>query len=342
VNLNRDRQVMPAGYGMQTAPPPVGTQSTPVSASAPPMGAQPGYGAAYPQKPTYGAQPPYNATAAYGQPPMNQPQYGAPPPQPYGYPQQMYPTQPGYPGAYQQPMGFQQAGGSMGFQQAGGPAMGFQQAGGPAMGMGAPMGMGMGGMGMPGGVVSLTKGGNMSLSKAVPNLRSVTIGLGWDVRQTPGAPFDLDASVFLLKGDGRVRMAQDLIFYNNQRSMDGSVWHHGDNLTGAGEGDDEQISVDLTRVPPEIQKIVVVCSIYEAEARGQNFGMVSRAFIRVVNADNSMEIVRFDLTEEASMFNCMVFGELYRYNNEWKFRAIGQGVPGGLRACGPMFGIAMQ
>jgi tellurium resistance protein TerD len=210
--------------------------------------------------------------------------------------------------------------------------------GGMGMGMGGGMGMGA----MPGGVVNLVKGGNMSLSKAVPNLHRVTIGLGWDVRQTPGAPFDLDASVFMLKGDGRVRMPQDLIFYNNRQSIDGSVFHHGDNLTGAGEGDDEQVSVDLNRVPPEIMKIVVVCSIYEAEARMQNFGMVSRAFIRVVNADNSMEIVRFDLTEEASMFNCMVFGELYRYNNEWKFRAIGQGVQGGLKACGPMFGIAMQ
>jgi len=192
------------------------------------------------------------------------------------------------------------------------------------------------------GSVSLVKGGNLSLSKAVPNLRHITVGLGWDVRQTPGAPFDLDASVFMLKADGRVRMAQDLIFYNNRQSIDGSVYHHGDNLTGAGEGDDEQLSVDLTRVPQEIQKIVCVVSIYEAEARGQNFGMVNRAFIRVVNADNTQEIVRFDLTEEASMFNCMVFGEVYRYNGEWKFRAIGQGVPGGLKACGPMFGISMQ
>jgi len=194
----------------------------------------------------------------------------------------------------------------------------------------------------PGGVVSLVKGGNMSLSKAVPNLTRVTVGLGWDVRQTPGAPFDLDASVFMLKGDGRVRMPQDLIFYNNRQSVEGAVYHHGDNLTGAGEGDDEQISIDLSRVPPDIMKIVAVVSIYDAEVRSQNFGMVSRAFIRVVNSDNNQEIVRFDLSEEASMFNCMVFGEVYRYNGEWKFRAIGQGVLGGLKACGPMFGIAMQ
>jgi len=194
----------------------------------------------------------------------------------------------------------------------------------------------------PGGPVSLLKGGNMSLSKAVPNLRLVKIGLGWDVRQTPGAPFDLDASVFMLRGDGRVRMPQDFIFYNNLQSVDGAVCHHGDNLTGAGDGDDEEVTVDLTRVPLDIMKIVVVVSIYEAESRQQNFGMVNQAFIRVVNAENTLEIVRFDLTEEASMFSCMVFGELYRYNAEWKFRAIGQGVQGGLKACGPMFGVPMQ
>jgi len=328
--VSTSRQVMPSGY----AAPPAGP---PTTASAPPVGygAQPAYGA-YPQKPAFGAQP-YNATTPYGQPQPTQPQYGQPQPtQQYGQqapyvqangmypPQQSYAPQPGYGSGYQPQ-----------FQQAGGPM-------GAPMGMGAP-GMGMGGMGAaPGGAVSLVKGGNMSLSKAVPNLSRVTVGLGWDVRQTPGAPFDLDASVFLLKSDGRVRMPQDLVFYNNRQSIDGSVLHHGDNLTGAGEGDDEQITVELARVPPEIQKIVCTVSIYEAETRIQNFGMVNRAFIRVVNADNSMEIVRFDLTEEASMFNCMVFGELYRYNGEWKFRAIGQGVPGGLKACGPMFGIAMQ
>lgn len=326
--INTARQMPPAGYVQAgAAPPPAGP---PVGASAPPMGAygaQQGYGA--PQK-AFGTQPPYNSTTSYGQPPMNQPQYAAPPPQQqYGAqpPQQQYGGQPQY-GGYppQQPYSNPAQPGYGGY-----PA---QQAGGMnAQGMG---------MGAPGGVVSLVKGGNMSLSKAVPNLNRVTIGLGWDVRQSPGAPFDLDASVFLLKGDGRVRMPQDLIFYNNKQSLDGSVFHHGDNLTGAGEGDDEQITVDLTRVPFEIQKIVCVVSIYEAETRMQNFGMVSRAFIRVVNSDNTMEIVRFDLTEEASMFNCMVFGELYRYNGEWKFRAIGQGVPGGLKACGPMFGLAMQ
>lgn len=192
------------------------------------------------------------------------------------------------------------------------------------------------------GSVSLQKGGNMSLSKANPNLVKVRIGLGWDVRQTGGPAFDLDASAFLLKADGRVRMSQDLIFYNNKQSVDGSVYHHGDNLTGAGDGDDEVVSIDLTRVPPEIQKIVFTCSIYEAELRQQNFGMVSRAFIRVVDDFTNQEICRFDLSEEASLFNTMIFGEVYRYQTEWKFRAVGQGIQGGLKAIGGMFGLNLQ
>lgn len=192
------------------------------------------------------------------------------------------------------------------------------------------------------GSVSLAKGGNMSLTKANPNLTKIRIGLGWDVRQTGGPAFDLDASCFLLKGDGRVRMAQDLIFYNNKTSIDGSVYHHGDNLTGVGEGDDEIISIDLSRVPMEVQKVVFVVSIYEAEMRQQNFGMVSRAFIRVVDDLTNQEMCRFDLTEEASLLNTMIFGEVYRYGNEWKFRAVGQGIQGGLKAIGGMFGLNLQ
>jgi len=192
------------------------------------------------------------------------------------------------------------------------------------------------------GSVSLAKGGNMSLSKANPNLAKVRVGLGWDVRQTGGPAFDLDASTFLLKSDGRVRCPQDLVFYNNKQSVDGSVFHHGDNLTGAGEGDDEVISVDLTKVPMEIQKLVFTCSIYEAEQRQQNFGMVSRAFIRVVDDLTNQEICRYDLTEEASLLSTMIFGEVYRYGNEWKFRAVGQGIQGGLRAIGGMFGLNLQ
>lgn len=192
------------------------------------------------------------------------------------------------------------------------------------------------------GSVSLQKGGNMSLSKANPNLAKIRIGLGWDVRQTGGPAFDLDASAFLLKGDGRVRMAQDLIFYNNKQSVDGCAYHHGDNLTGAGDGDDEIVSLDLTRVPMEIQKVVFVVSIYEAELRRQNFGMVSRAFIRVVDDLSNQEMCRFDLSEEASMLSSMIFGEVYRYSNEWKFRAVGQGIQGGLTAIGAMFGLNLS
>jgi tellurium resistance protein TerD len=182
----------------------------------------------------------------------------------------------------------------------------------------------------------------MSLSKLNPNLAKIRIGLGWDVRQTGGPAFDLDASAFLLKADGRVRMSQDLVFYNNKTSVDGSVYHHGDNITGVGDGDDEIVSLDLTRVPMEIQKIVFVCSIYEAEVRQQNFGMVSRAFIRVVDDLSNQEMCRFDLTEEASLLSSMIFGEVYRYNNEWKFRAVGQGIQGGLKAIGAMFGLNLQ
>jgi tellurium resistance protein TerD len=195
-------------------------------------------------------------------------------------------------------------------------------------------------MGQPG-VVSLIKGQNMSLSKVAPNLRHARIGLGWDVRQTPGAPFDLDTSVFLLNSTGKVSKPQDFIFYNNKQSMDGSVMHHGDNLTGAGEGDDEQVSIDLTRLSPDIQRVVVVCSIYEAEQRQQNFGMVQRAFIRVVDQDVNQEIVRYDLTEEACMSSTMVFGELYRYGQEWKFKALGNPMQGGLRQLGTEFGIQL-
>jgi len=179
----------------------------------------------------------------------------------------------------------------------------------------------------------------VNLSKIVPNLNKVTIGLGWDARQTAGAAFDLDASIFLTKGDGKVRTPRDLVFYNNLQSVDGSVRHLGDNLTGVGEGDDEQVEVDLTRVPPDVEKIVFVVSIYQAEQRQQSFGMVQRAFIRVVNRDSNQEICRYDLTEEASTVSSMIFGEVYRYSGEWKFRAVGQGFAGGLKGLGQMFGV---
>lgn len=181
--------------------------------------------------------------------------------------------------------------------------------------------------------VSLSKGGNVSLSKEAPGIESITVGLGWDVRATDGADFDLDASCFLLKEDGKVPNDSAFIFYNNLKSADGSVEHTGDNRTGVGEGDDEAIKVDLTRVPAEITRLAVTVTIHEAQERKQNFGMVSGAFIRVVNNKDGKEIARYDLSEDASTDTAMIFGEVYRHNNEWKFKAVGQGFQGGL---GPM------
>ena len=187
--------------------------------------------------------------------------------------------------------------------------------------------------------VSLSKGGNVSLSKEDPNLKNVLIGLGWDVRATDGADFDLDASVFLTNEAGRVRSDQDFIFYNNLRSSDGSVEHTGDNRTGVGEGDDEAVKVALDRVPTDVAKIAVAVTIHDGESRRQNFGMVSNAFIRVVNSDSGVELARYDLSEDASTETAMIFGEVYRHNNEWKFRAVGQGYEGGLGPLARNFGV---
>jgi len=187
--------------------------------------------------------------------------------------------------------------------------------------------------------VSLSKGGNVSLSKTEPGLRKIMIGLGWDVRTTDGADFDLDASLFMLRADGRVRSDSDFIFYNNLRSTDGSVEHTGDNRTGEGEGDDEAINVDLERVPAEVDKLVVTVTIHDAQARGQNFGQVADAFIRVVNSESNNELVRYDLSEDASTETAMVFGEVYRHGGEWKFRAVGQGYAGGLGPMAGSFGV---
>ena len=181
--------------------------------------------------------------------------------------------------------------------------------------------------------VSLSKGGNVSLSKEAPGLKDVVIGLGWDTRSTDGQDFDLDASLFMLKDDEKVRGDQDFIFYNNRKSSDGSVEHLGDNLTGEGEGDDEQIKVNLDTVPQDVQKLSVGVTIHEADTRSQNFGMVSNAFIRVMNGADNSEIARYDLSEDASTETAMLFGEVYRRGGEWKFKAVGQGFAGGL---GPM------
>ena len=187
--------------------------------------------------------------------------------------------------------------------------------------------------------LSLEKGGNLSLDKVAPGLKKIVLGLGWDARATDGVEFDLDASAFMLNADGKVRSGADFIFYNQMRSPEGAVEHTGDNRTGAGDGDDESIKVDLSMVPQDIQKIAFTVTIHDAEQRRQNFGQVSNAFIRVVNAENNSEVVRFDLAEDASTEAAMVFGELYRNGGEWKFRAVGQGYNGGLKAMCAQFGL---
>ena len=178
--------------------------------------------------------------------------------------------------------------------------------------------------------ISLSKGGNVSLSKEAPGIKKILVGLGWEARATDGAAFDLDASAFLVKSDGKVRNDNDFIFYNNLKSSDGSVEHMGDNRTGAGDGDDEVVKVDLEKVPAEIDKIAFTVTIHEGEARRQNFGGVQNAYIRVVNQDGDKEIARYDLSEDASVETAMIFGEVYRNAGEWKFKAIGQGFKGGL------------
>ena len=187
--------------------------------------------------------------------------------------------------------------------------------------------------------ISLQKGGNVNLSKEAPNLKKIVIGLGWDPRSTDGATFDLDGSAFLLKADGKVRSDADFIFYNNLKSSDGSVLHTGDNQTGDGDGDDERLVIDLEKVPAEVERISIGVTIHDAESRRQNFGMVGQAFIRCLNADGEKEIARYDLSEDGSVETAMIFGEIYRYSGEWKFKAIGQGFKGGLGPLARSFGI---
>ncbi|KJU85082.1 tellurium resistance protein tere [Candidatus Magnetobacterium bavaricum] len=187
--------------------------------------------------------------------------------------------------------------------------------------------------------ISLTKGGNVSLTKAAPGLKRMFVGLGWDARITDGSAFDLDASVYLLGANGKVRSDSDFIFFNNLKSPEGAVEHMGDNLTGAAEGDDEMVKVDLDKVPADLDKLVFGVTIYDADKRKHNFGMVRSAFIRVVNQDDNKEIARYDLSEDYSTETAMLFGELYRSNNEWKFKAIGEGFSGGHAAMASSYGV---
>jgi tellurium resistance protein TerD len=187
--------------------------------------------------------------------------------------------------------------------------------------------------------VSLSKGGNVSLTKQAPGLSAVVVGLGWDERLTSGQAFDLDASALMLNAAGRILSDLHFVFFNNLTSPDGSVEHTGDNLTGSGEGDDEQIKVDLSRVPPEVDRIVFPVSIYEADSRRQNFGQVRNAFIRVINQADGAELTRYDLSEDASSETAMIFGELYRHAGDWKFRAVGQGYSSGLAGIARDYGV---
>ncbi len=187
--------------------------------------------------------------------------------------------------------------------------------------------------------ISLQKGGNVNLSKEAPGLTQLKVGLGWDTRATDGAAFDLDGAVFLLNSSGKVRSDSDFIFYNNLKSSDGSVVHSGDNRTGEGEGDDETVSIDLTKVPADVDKVVLGVTIHDAESRRQNFGMVGKAFIRCINAGNNQEIARYDLSEDSSTEGAMIFGEVYRNGADWKFRAIGQGFAGGLGPLARNYGV---
>ena len=190
--------------------------------------------------------------------------------------------------------------------------------------------------------ISLTKGGNVSLSKEELGLSKILIGLGWDERATDGTKFDLDASAFMLASSGKVRDDSGFIFYNNLVSSDGSIVHTGDNLTGEGDGDDEEIKVNLDAVPADVQKIAIAASIHDHDIRNQNFGMMSNAYIRIVNDATNREIARYDLAEDYSVETALIIGEVYRHNGEWKFRAVGQGFKGGLAPLATHFGVSVS
>lgn len=191
--------------------------------------------------------------------------------------------------------------------------------------------------------VNLQKGQKVSLTKGNPGLKNVIVGLGWDINQfDTGADFDLDAAAFLLSDSGKASSSDDFVFYGNLKHASGSVQHMGDNLTGAGDGDDEQIRIDLSLVPASITKIAFTVTIYEAEARRQNFGQVNNAFIRIYKEDTGEELLRYDLGEDFSIETAAVFGELYKHGEEWKFNAIGSGFQGGLAALCANFGVEVE
>ena len=187
--------------------------------------------------------------------------------------------------------------------------------------------------------VSLTKGGNVNLSKEAPGLTKIKLGLGWDVRKTDGAGFDLDALAFVVGANGKVRSDSDFVFFNNKKSSDGTVEHTGDNRSGEGDGDDESIVIDLANIPTDVEKVIAAVVIFDGETKGQSFGQVEKAYVRVINETGGAEIARFDLSEDASTVTAMIFGEVYRNNGEWKFKAIGQGYNDGFKALVASYGV---
>ena len=188
--------------------------------------------------------------------------------------------------------------------------------------------------------ISLSKGQKVDLTKTNPGLTNVVVGLGWDTNKYDGRnDFDLDSSVFLLGENGKVTNESDFVFYNNTQGAGGAVVHTGDNRTGEGEGDDEQIKVNLTAIPASIQRIAFTITIHDAQARSQNFGQVSNAYARIFNEATDEELIRYDLGEDFSIETAVVVGELYRHNGEWKFSAIGSGYQGGLAALATDFGL---
>ena len=190
--------------------------------------------------------------------------------------------------------------------------------------------------------INLSKGQRIDLTKTNPGLTKVIVGLGWDTNKyNGGSDFDLDASAFLLHEDGKAKSETDFVFYNNLKAYDGAVIHTGDNRTGEGEGDDEQIMIDFAKIPVHISRVGITVTIHEASGRGQNFGQVSKAFVRVVNEANNIEVLRFDLGEEFSIETAVVFCEFYRYGSEWKFQAIGSGFSGGLAALVNNYGLSV-
>ncbi len=191
--------------------------------------------------------------------------------------------------------------------------------------------------------VNLTKGQKVSLTKGNPGLSKVTVGLGWDTNQyDTGGDFDLDTCAFLLTDTGRVSQQKDFVYFGNLADPYESVQHLGDNLTGVGEGDDEQITVDLSLVPSHISKIAFTATIYDADTRRQNFGQVSNAFIRIYDSNSGKELLRYDLDEDFSIETAVIFGELYKNGNEWKFNAIGSGYQGGLAAICANYGVEVE